>query len=370
VVELAGIGPGPFGAMVLADLGAEVIRIDRASDAGKAPAPGTDALNRSRCSICIDLKHPQAADLVLDMVQRSDALIEGFRPGVAERLGVGPEPCLERNPRLVYARMTGWGQDGTYATMPGHDINYIALSGVLAAIGERNGPPTVPLNLVGDFGGGGMLLAVGVLAGVLSARGTGKGQVIDVAMTDGSALLMTLIYGLHNAGAWAPERAANLLDGGVPFYDAYEVADGYIAVGGLEPQFHAAMLGAMGLDDVDPAEQYDAATWPTLRRRLAAQFKTRTRAEWEKTFAGSNVCVSPVLDMAEAPQHAHNRARQTFLELAGGQVPGPAPRFSATPAAAPTPPPLPGADTVEVLESWGLGDRVEALLQAAVIRQA
>jgi alpha-methylacyl-CoA racemase len=370
IVELAGIGPSPFGAMVLADLGAEVIRVDRAADAGRAPAGGTDALNRSRPSIALDLKHPDAPALVLDLVERADALIEGFRPGVAERLGVGPEPCLERNPRLVYGRMTGWGQDGPYATMPGHDVNYIALSGALAAIGARDEPPAIPLNLVGDFGGGGMLLAVGVLAGILSARQTGRGQVVDVAMTDGSALLMTLIYGLYHAGAWKLERHANLLDGGAPFYDTYETADGYISVGGLEPQFHLAMLERMGLAELDPGQQYDPASWASARARLSEEFRKRTRAEWEQLFAGTEVCIAPILDMAEAPSHPHNRARGTFQQLGGVPMPAPAPRFSATPASAATPPPVPGADTRAVLEAWGLGARAEQLLAAGALRQA
>ncbi len=369
VIELAGIGPGPFGAMVLADLGAEVIRVDRAADAGTVAA-ATDALNRSRPSIAVDLKHPAAAGLVLDLVERADALIEGFRPGVAERLGIGPVPCLERNPRLVYGRMTGWGQEGPYASMPGHDINYIALSGALAAIGERDEPPTIPLNLVGDFGGGGMLLAIGVLAGIISARQTGRGQVVDAAMTDGSALLMTLIYGLRNGGAWTLARSSNLLDGGVPFYDTYEVADGHISVGGLEPQFHAAMIERMGLADLDPARQYDPGSWESTRELLTEEFRKRTRAEWEELFLGSEVCIAPILDMSEAPEHPHNKARGTFQELAGHTVPAPAPRFSATPAAPATPAPVPGADTRAVLESWGLGDRVEQLLADGVARQA
>jgi alpha-methylacyl-CoA racemase len=370
VVELAGIGPGPFCAMVLADLGAEVVRVDRPADVDGPPAAGADALNRSRPSIAVDLKHPRGAGIVLDLVERADALIEGLRPGVAERLGVGPEPCLVRNPALVYGRMTGWGQDGPYARMPGHDITYIALSGALSAIGTPQ-RPTVPLNLLGDFGGGGMLLAVGVLAGVLQARSTGIGQVVDAAMTDGSALLMTLIHGLRGAGTWTLEREANLLDGGVPFYAVYEAADGHIAVGGLEPQFHAAMLERMGLDDVDPAAQFDPAAWPALRERLAAEFRTRTRAQWEQLFLGTEVCVAPVLDMAEAAAHPHNAARGTFSEVGGVMQPSPAPRFSATPAAPATPPPRPGEHTTEVLARWGVDDAtVAALLADGAIRQA
>jgi alpha-methylacyl-CoA racemase len=370
VVELAGIGPCPFAAMVLADLGAEVIRLDRVGDVGRAPAPGTDALNRSRPSLAIDLKHPGGAELVLDLVERADALIEGFRPGVAERLGVGPEPCLARNPAVAYGRMTGWGQDGPYASMPGHDINYIALTGALAAIGRPDQPPAVPLNLIGDFGGGGMLLAVGVLAAILSARRSGAGQVVDAAMTDGAALLMTLTYGLYSAGAWTLDRSANLLDGGTPFYQTYQASDGYVAVGGLEPQFHAAMLQRMGLDDIDPAGQYDRSTWDGLRGRLAGEFRKRTRREWEELFQGSEVCIAPVLDMSEAPCHLHNLARGTFQPTAGGHTPTPAPRFSATPTPPAYAPPLPGADTLRVLQAWGLGDRAHTLLADGVIRQA
>jgi alpha-methylacyl-CoA racemase len=371
VVELAGIGPGPFCAMLLADLGAEVVRVDRAAEVGHPPGAGVDTLNRSRPSIAVDLKHPAGPEVVLRLVERADALVEGFRPGVAERLGVGPETCLERNPRLVYGRMTGWGQDGPYASMPGHDLNYIALTGALAAIGRRGEAPVIPLNLVGDFGGGGMLLAFGVLAGILHARTSGRGQVVDAAMTDGAALLMTLIYGLHGTGAWSVERGSNLLDGGMPFYDVYAVADGYIALGGLEPQFHAALLERLGLDDVDPARQYDPESWPALRERLAAVLRERTRADWERHFAGSEVCVAPVLDMAEAPRHPHNVARGTYHDVGGVVQPGPAPRFSATPASAPTPPPKVGEHTSAVLAAWGVGEQeIASLLADGALRQA
>jgi len=370
VVEIAGIGPGPFCAMLLADLGAEVVRVDRAGEAGKAPG-GVDVMNRSRPSIAVDLKNPRGAEVILGLVEHADALVEGFRPGVAERLGIGPEPCLARNPKLVYGRMTGWGQTGPYATMPGHDMNYIALSGALGSIGRRGELPVPPLNLVGDFGGGGMLLAFGILAGVLHARATGEGQVVDAAMTDGSALLMTLIYGMQGSGLWAGGRGENLLDGGAPFYDTYAAADGPISIAGLEPQFHAAMLQVMGIDDVDPATQYDPATWPAMRERLAAELRTRTRTEWEDLFAGTEVCIAPVLTMDEAPDHAHNVARETFADVGGIVQPAPAPRFSATPPAVPTPPPVAGADTVATLTAWGFaGGDVDDLLEAGAIRQA
>jgi alpha-methylacyl-CoA racemase len=370
IVELAGIGPGPFCAMVLADLGAEVVRVDRASAAGRPPE-GADVVNRSRPSLALDLKHPDGAGVVLRLVERADALIEGFRPGVAERLGVGPEECLARNPRLVYGRMTGWGQSGPYAPMPGHDINYIAISGALGAIGRRGQPPVVPLNLVGDYGGGGMLLATGVLAGIVHAARTGEGQVVDAAMSDGSALLMTLMYGMLAAGSWTDERGSNLLDGSAPFYDVYETADGPIALGGLEPQFHAELLRVMGIADIDPAGQYDTATWPALRARLERELRTRTRAEWEARFAGTEVCVAPVLSLEEAPRHAHNAARGTFADVGGVVQPAPAPRFSATPSAAPGPPPVVGADTTSCLSQWGFEDaEIDALLGAGAVRQA
>jgi alpha-methylacyl-CoA racemase len=266
--------------------------------------------------------------------------------------------------------MTGWGQEGPYSGMPGHDINYIALSGALAAIGPP-AAPVIPLNLIGDFGGGGMLLAFGVLAAVIEARSSGRGQVVDAAMVDGAALLMALTYGLHGAGAWSPSRASNLLDGGAPFYEIYQAADGFIAIGGLEPQFHAAMLARMGLEDVDPASQYDAASWPAMRNRLAREFPTRTRAEWEQVFLGSEVCAAPVLTMAEAPDHPHNQARGTFIEVGGVTAPNAAPRFSVTPSEPPTPPPRCGEQTSEALSRWGFeAGAIDALLASGAIRQA
>jgi alpha-methylacyl-CoA racemase len=371
VVEIAGIGPGPFCAMVLSDLGAEVVRVDRADQVENPPPSAADALNRGRRSIAIDLKRPQGVQAVLRLIECAEVLTEGFRPGVAERLGIGPQQCHSRNPRLVYGRMTGWGQDGPYAHTPGHDINYIALSGALAAIGRTDDPPTIPLNLVGDFGGGGMLLAIGVLAALLEARSSGRGQVVDAAMSDGAALLMTLTYSLFAQRRWELARGVNMLDGGMPFYDVYETADGgYLSVGCLEPQFYRALLERLGLDD-DPAEQMRVERWPALRARLAARFKTRTREEWERELSGSEVCFAPVLDMAEAPQHPHNRARGTFCELDGVVQPAPAPRFSRTPPASPAPVARPGEHTIEILGAWGLDEtEIDELLRCEAVCQA
>jgi alpha-methylacyl-CoA racemase len=318
VIELAGIGPAPFCTMVLGDLGADVLRVHR-PDA--PPEPWNDALGRGKHAFPLDLKADGAAATVLHLVERAHVLVEGFRPGVAERLGVGPEPCLARNPRLVYGRMTGWGQDGPYSGMAGHDIDYIALTGALAAIGKP------PLNLVGDFGGGGLVLALGIVA----ALHAGVGQVVDAAMTDGAALLMTMTYGLFNAGLWTTEPGANLLDGGAPFYDVYETADGkHVAVGALEPQFYAELLRVLELDDPALADHRDRDAWPAIRAALDAAFRSRTRDEWEKRFAGTSACVVPVLALDEAPHHPHNRARGTFVETPQGFVPAPAPRFSET----------------------------------------
>nr|PZN36337.1 MAG: carnitine dehydratase [Actinomycetota bacterium] len=351
VVELAGIGPAPFCGMVLADLGARVVRVDRPGTGG--PGAYTDLLNRGKLSIAVDLKHPDGVGVVLDLVERADALLEGFRPGVTERLGLGPDVCLERNPRLVYGRMTGWGQDGPLAERAGHDIDYIALSGVLGSIGTA-ADPVPPLNLVGDFGGGGMLLAVGVLAGILSARATGKGQVVDAAMVDGSALLMAFQHGLRAAGFWSPKREDNMLDGAAPWYTTYRTADGgHMAVGAIEPQFYAELLRVLGLEGEDLPHQHDRSGWPALRARFAEVFASRTRAEWEEAFSGSDACVAPVLDMAEAPSHPHNAARGTFVEVEGVVQPAPAPRFSGTPVGAPAPPSAPGRDTDLILALLG-----------------
>lgn len=357
VLELGGIGPGPFCGMLLADLGASVVRVERPADAGQpTPHPW---LHRNRRSIAVDLKRPEGVTALLALVERSDALIEGFRPGVAERLGLGPEPCLARNPALVYGRMTGWGQDGPLAQEPGHDINYIALAGALHAIAPAGGDPVPPLNLVGDFGGGGMLLALGLLAALLNSRATGQGQVVDAAMTDGTALLLAMTYGFLAHGRWQDRPASNLLDGGAPFYTVYRCADDrHVSVGSIEPQFYAALLRVLGLSE-DPlfARQFDRAAWPAMRDRLAGLFRTGERDEWAARFDGQGACVTPVLSLTEAPEHPHNAARGTYLPGPdGGVQPAPAPRFAATPTATPLAAPLAGADTRAVLRDCGLSD--------------
>jgi alpha-methylacyl-CoA racemase len=364
VVEIASLGPGPFCAMVLADLGAEVTRVDRRDAAATQPLAGVDPLNRGRRSLALDLKHPDAAGVVLRLVEQADVLLEGFRPGVAERLGIGPEPCLERNPALVYGRVTGWGQEGPLAARAGHDIDYIALAGVLHSIGRPGEAPTPPLNLVGDFGGGGMLLALGVLAALWERSRSGRGQVVDAAMVDGSALLAAMIFGMRGAGVWSDRRGANWLDGGAPFYDCYPTADGgFMAVGALEPQFFAALLAGLGLDPGEMPDQYDPKTWGLLRERLAAVFLTRTRDEWATVFAAIDACVAPVLDMGEAARHPHNAARGTFVEVGGVVQPAPAPRFSRTPAGMPAPPVLPGGDSDRVLAAFGFSEPEIAALR-------
>jgi alpha-methylacyl-CoA racemase len=353
VVEFASLAPAPFGVMVLADLGAEVVRIDRTEGVG-APAAPPDPLGRNRRSIGVDLKHPEGVEVALRLVERADVAVEGWRPGVAERLGVGPEACLSRNPRLVYGRMTGWGQDGPLAGEAGHDIDYLAVAGALEPIGRAGGPPVPPLNLVADFGGGGMLLAVGILAALLERERSGRGQVVDAAMVEGAALLTTMLHGFRAAGLWEGERGANLLDSGAPFYDVYETADGrYVAVGAIEPQFFAALLEGLGIDPAGVPAQHDRSGWPALRERLAASFRTRTRDEWSGHFAGSDACVAPVLDPGEAPAHPHLRARRSFVEVGGVAVPGPAPRFGRTPTGRPRPAPGPGEHTDEILGEAG-----------------
>ncbi|HET6811313.1 MAG TPA: CaiB/BaiF CoA-transferase family protein [Acidimicrobiales bacterium] len=368
VIEVAGIGPGPFAGMMLADMGADVIRVDRAQSVrgGDPQHPPLDLLARGRRSVGIDLKNPAGAETVLRMVEGSDALIEGFRPGVAERLGIGPKECLERNPALVYGRMTGWGQDGPYAASAGHDINYIALSGTLHPIGRAGGPPVPPLNLVGDFGGGGMLLAFGVVCALLEAANSGEGQVVDAAMVDGAAVLATMIHGIQAAGLWTEERGTNMLDTGAHFYDVYETADGrYVSVGSIEPQFYAELLRLTGLDQEDLPGQMDRAQWPALKARLAEVFRTRTRDEWCEVMEGTDVCFAPVLSMSEASGHPHNRHRGTFVEVAGVVQPGPAPRFSRTPGAVSRPPVHPGQDTEAVLSELGFGPEEVAELRAS-----
>ena len=360
VVEFAALGPAPMAAMLLADLGAEVVRIERKTAAGRPVAelfdPQRDILNRSRHTLALDLKNPQDIDAALAVIARADVLIEGFRPGVMERLGLGPEVCLARQPALVYGRMTGWGQHGALAPAVGHDINYLALSGALHSIGGA-GQPMPPLNLVADCGGGAMLLALGVLAARLHASQTGRGQVVDAAMTDGSALLMSMIYTLHAMGEWRGQREANLLDGGAHFYGTYCCADGkWLAVGAIEPQFYAALLKALGIDDPAFQAQWDRAHWPALRAKLAQVFAQKPRDAWCALLEGSDACVSPVLDLDEAPRHVHNQSRQTFIELNGVTQPAPAPRFSHTPPPTPRPPGV-GDEVGEVLARWGVAQR-------------
>jgi len=356
IVEFAALGPAPMGTMLLADLGAEVLRIERKAVASRPTAelfdPAIDILNRNRRVVALDLKRPEAIETVLRLVEGADALIEGFRPGVMERLGLGPEVCLARNPRLVYGRMTGWGQSGAFAHAAGHDINYLSLSGALHAIGEPGRKPVVPLNLVADGGGGAMLLALGVLAGLLEARGSGRGQVVDAAMTDGAALLMSMMYTLKAMGQWQQQRGSNLLDGGAHFYDTYQCRDGrWISVGAIEPQFYALLLEKTGITDPDFQQQWDRSRWPRLKEKLAAVIAQRTRDEWCAVFDGTDACVAPVLDMEEAPRHPHNRSRNTFTEVAGVVQPAAAPRFSRTPPAPPSAPRT-GSEP-EVLLDWG-----------------
>jgi alpha-methylacyl-CoA racemase len=358
VIEMVGIGPCPFAAMMLADMGADVIRIDRKPDPS-APNPyptlGTkyDVMARGRRSLALDLKSPLARALLLDLVGKADALVEGFRPGVMERLGLGPEVCHDRNPKLVYGRVTGWGQAGPLAQAAGHDLNYVALSGMLHAMGDADRPPAPPLNLVGDFGGGGMMLAFGVVCAMLEARTSGRGQVVDAAMTDGAALLGAMTYGLRAHGAWSAARGANLLDGGAPFYATYACADGkFIAVGAIEPQFYARLLELTGASDPAFARQWDRDDWPALKERFAALFATRTRDAWCALLEGTDACFAPVLDMDEAPHHPHNAARKTFVDVDGVTQPAPAPRFSRTPGQA-RPVAAAGQDGAAVLADWG-----------------
>ena len=364
IVEFAGLGPGPFAAMLLSDMGADVVRLDRKG--GRIPHRAEVYL-RGRKTIAFDLKNPAAVEASLKLIEKADGLIEGFRPGVMERLGLGPDICLRRNPKLVYGRMTGWGQDGPLASAAGHDINYIALSGALHAIGSANGKPVVPLNLVGDFGGGALYLAFGLVCGILDARSSGKGQVVDAAMTDGAASLMSVFYGMLASGIWCDERGCNLLDGGAHFYDTYETRDGkHVAIGSIEPQFYRELLTKTGISDAVFDAQMDRSAWPSLKDKLAAIIKTKTRNEWDAIMLGSDVCYAPVLSLNEAPKHPHNVARKTFVEVDGVTQPAPAPRFSRTkPAIAhgPLPP-----DTENALAAWGFSTKeIDALKSAAAI---
>ena len=376
VIEIAGIGPGPFCAMLLADLGAEVIRVERAS-AVRGPAPDTphpDVSLRGRRNLALDLKHPDGVETLLQLVEASDALIEGFRPGVMERLGIGPDDCLARNPKLVFGRMTGWGQDGPYAQAAGHDINYISLAGALAHFGREGEAPVPPLNMVGDFGGGGMFLALGVVAALLEAQQSGQGQVVDTAMVDGSAVLMTMFWSMRASGIFDEHhRGTNLLDTGAHFYDVYECSDGeYISIGSIEPQFYAELLRLTGLDDDEQfAKQMDRSEWPSLKERIAKVFSTKTRAEWCEIMEHTDVCFAPVLTMGEAAEHPHNVERRTFVEFGGVAQPAPAPRFSRTAAELERLPAHAGQHTRDVLADIGIpDDRIDALVESGAVRQA
>ncbi|HTN99855.1 MAG TPA: CaiB/BaiF CoA-transferase family protein [Microthrixaceae bacterium] len=378
IIEVAGIGPGPFAAMMLSDMGADVIRVDRSANVrgGSPDAPPSDIFNRGRRSIAVDLKTPEGVEMLLSLVEEADALIEGFRPGVAERLGFGPEVCLERNPKLVFGRMTGWGQDGPYAPTAGHDINYIALAGVLAHLGRQGEKPTPPINLVGDFGGGGMLLAFGVVCALFESGRSGKGQVVDAAMVDGAASLMTMIWAFKAMGIWTNDRGTNMLDTAAHFYDTYECSDGnFVSIGAIEPQFYAELLRYTDLEARYQASgkelphQMDQAHWPEMKENLAEIFATKTRDEWSEIMEGSDICFAPVLTMDEAAQHPHNVERKTFIDVAGITQPAPSPRFDRTPGEVQRPPAHPGQHTDDILTDWlgATGDRIAELRDGGVV---
>ena len=374
IVEIAGIGPGPFAAMMLADMGAEVIRVDRAQSVrGPAPeAPFFDLLQRGRKNIAIDLKNSQGVETLLQLIEKADAVIEGFRPGVMERLGIGPDVCLARNPKLVFGRMTGWGQEGMYGQAAGHDINYISLAGALAHFARPGQTPLPPLNMVGDFGGGGMFLAYGVVCALLEAQKSGKGQVVDTAMVDGAAVLMTMFWAFKSIGMHDENNpGTNLLDTGAHFYDAYRCKDDkFISIGSIEPQFYAELLRLTGLDaDPEFASHMDRTKWSSLKPKVTAVFATKTQAEWCAIMEATDVCFAPVLTMSEAAQHPHNKERNTFVESHGVMQPAPAPRFSRTKTSLDQPPAHPGQHTSEVLTAWGIGD-VESLIASGAIKQA
>jgi alpha-methylacyl-CoA racemase len=367
IVEIAGIGPGPFAATLLSDMGADVVRVERVEVVERATRPSGFTFDaRGRRAIAVDLKNPDGVEAVLRLVEQADALIEGFRPGVTERLGLGPEECLARNPRLVYGRMTGWGQTGPLAHAAGHDINYISLAGALAHFGRVGAPPTPPLNMMGDYGGGGMFLAFGVVCALLEARGSGQGQVIDAAMVDGAAYLMGAMWGMRGMGLFSEERGTNLLDTGSPFYDVYETADGHwVSIGSIEPQFYAQLLELTGVRHDDLPAQMDRAGWPALRERLTEVFARKTRAEWTELLEGTDVCFAPVLPMSEVSSHPHLVARRSIVEHDGMEQPVPAPRFSRTEAEIQGPAPLPGEHTDAVLASYGFTDDEIAKLAAS-----
>jgi alpha-methylacyl-CoA racemase len=357
VIELAGIGPGPYAAMLLADMGAEVIRVERPGAQASQVPPEQDVLRRNRRSVMLNLQHHDGVRTLLSLVTRADVLLEGFRPGVTERLGLGPEDCWQINPRLVYGRMTGWGQSGPLSAAAGHDIGYIAVTGALGAIGRADEAPVPPLNLVGDFGGGSTFLVMGVLAALWEAARSNRGQVVDAAIVDGASSLTAILHGMMASNLWSDRRGANMLDGGMPWYDTYATADGeWMAVGALEPKFYGEFTQLLGIPDGVAAARSEQRDWPQLREAIAAAFLTRTRDEWTVVFDGTDACVAPVLSLREAPRHSHLASRETFLEVGGITQPAPAPRFSRTPSPVPSAPPAPGADTVDVLSSWGVDD--------------
>jgi len=370
VVELAGIGPGPYAAMLLADMGADVISVERPGERSSVVTPARDVLRRNRRSIIVDLRRPEGTAVVRTLIASADVLLEGFRPGVTERLGLGPHECWQVNPRLVYGRMTGWGQSGPLAPRAGHDIGYIAVTGALGAVGRAGQAPVPPVNFVGDFGGGALFLVTGILAAVWEAGRSGRGQVVDAAIVDGASSLTGILHGLLASGRWTDERGVNFLDGGVPWYDTYQTADGeYMAVGALEPKFYAELLDRLGLDAAGLGDRADPATWPALRKAIADAFASRTRAQWAEVFAGSDACVAPVLSLTEAPDHPHLRARGTFVDVGGVRQPAPAPRFSRTETSPPVPPAEPGAHTREILLDAGIAD-IHHLLASGIVVQS
>ncbi|MGZ0145404.1 CaiB/BaiF CoA transferase family protein [Rhodococcus qingshengii] len=367
VVEIASLAPAPFGCMILADMGAEVIRVDRADGrAGAGITPPSGPLDRGRRSIAVNLKDPAGVEVVRTLIETADVFVEGFRPGVAERLGIGPTELLAINPALVYGRMTGWGQDGPLAARAGHDINYIALAGALEPIGRAGERPHAPMNLIGDFGGGGLMLALGIVSALFERQRSGRGQVVDAAMVDGAALLTTFMHGMHASGMWEGERGTNTLDGAAPFYDTYETSDGkFMAVGCVEPQFYAQLLAALDLTESDLTSQSDTGAWPEMKAQMAEVFKKNTRAHWTEVFADSDACVTPVLSPWEAHEHPHNTARDAFIEVDGLVQPAPAPRFDRTPNAAPVPMDCGGRDVTATLTNWGLDESTVAALTSS-----
>ncbi|MCX2930117.1 CaiB/BaiF CoA-transferase family protein [Mycobacterium sp. CVI_P3] len=368
VVELAGIGPGPYAAMLLADLGAEVVRVERPGPAASEVPPELDVLRRNRRSIVVDLRHPDGRQTVLAMAAKADVLLEGFRPGVTERLGLGPEDCLAVNPRIVYGRMTGWGQTGPLAPSAGHDINYIALTGALGAIGRAGGAPVPPVNLVGDFGGGSTFLVIGVLAALFEATRSGQGQVVDAAIVDGASSLTALLHGLLAAGRWIDRRGENFLDTGVPWYENYQTSDGgWMSVGALEPKFYAEFTALLGLDPETAALRNTPSAWPRLRTAITEAFAGRTRQQWADVFEGTDACVAPVLSLTEAAEHPHLAARETFIDVGGVRQPAPAPRFSRSAPATPTAPPAVGADGRDILSDWGIPGASELIAAGVVV---